>query len=52
MSRTLIAVTDSPFPSLAPAIAALKRVDPELRMARSASAEEILAVAQIGRAHV
>jgi D-3-phosphoglycerate dehydrogenase len=46
MSRTLIAVTDSPFPSLAPAIAALKRVDPELRMAKSASADDILAVAR------
>src|SRR5882762_9528627 len=45
MSRTLIAVTDSPFPSLAPAMAALKRVDPELRMAKSASADDILAVA-------
>ncbi len=46
MSRILIAVTDSPFPSLAPAIAALKRVDPELRMAKSASADDILAVAR------
>lgn len=46
MSRTLIAVTDSPFPSLDPAIAALKRVDPELRMAKSASADDILAVAR------
>jgi D-3-phosphoglycerate dehydrogenase len=46
MSRTLIAVTDSPFPSLDLAIAALKRVDPELRMAKSASAEDILAVAR------
>jgi len=46
MSRTLVAVTDSPFPSLDPAIAALKRVDPELRMAKSASAEDILAVAR------
>jgi D-3-phosphoglycerate dehydrogenase len=46
MSRTLIAVTDSPFPSLAPAIAALERVDPELRMAKSASADDILAVAR------
>jgi D-3-phosphoglycerate dehydrogenase / 2-oxoglutarate reductase len=45
MSRALIAVTDSPFPSLDPAVAALKRVDPELRMAKSASAEDILAVA-------
>jgi D-3-phosphoglycerate dehydrogenase / 2-oxoglutarate reductase len=46
MSRTLIAVTDSPFPSLDPAIAALKRVDPELRMAKSASVDDILAVAR------
>jgi D-3-phosphoglycerate dehydrogenase len=46
MSRTLIAVTDSPFPSLDLAVAALKRVDPELRMAKSASAEDILAVAR------
>jgi D-3-phosphoglycerate dehydrogenase len=46
MNRTLIAVTDSPFPSLAPAAAALERVDPELRMAKSAAAEDILAVAR------
>jgi D-3-phosphoglycerate dehydrogenase len=46
MPRTLIAVTDSPFPSLDPAKAALQRVDPELRMAKSASAEDILAVAR------
>jgi D-3-phosphoglycerate dehydrogenase / 2-oxoglutarate reductase len=46
MSRPLIAVTDSPFPSLDPAKAALARLDPELRMAKSASAEDILAVAR------
>jgi D-3-phosphoglycerate dehydrogenase len=46
MARPLIAVTDSVFPSLDPAIAALKRVDPELRMAKSAEAEDILAVAR------
>ena len=46
MSRTLIAVTDSPFPSLDPAIAALRRVDPELRMAKSASADDILEIAR------
>ena len=46
MPRTLIAVTDSPFPSLDPAKAALKRVDPELRMAKSPSAADILAVAR------
>jgi D-3-phosphoglycerate dehydrogenase len=46
MPRPLIAVTDSPFPSLDPARAALARVDPELRMAKSASADDILAVAR------
>src|SRR4030081_2462546 len=46
MARFLIAVTDSPFPSLDPAKAALKRVDPELRMAKSTSADDILAVAR------
>ena len=46
MPRLLIAVTDSPFPSLDPAKAALKRLDPELRLAKSASAEDILAVAR------
>ena len=46
MPRTLIAVTDSPFPSLDPARAALARIDPELRMAASSSANDILAVAR------
>jgi D-3-phosphoglycerate dehydrogenase len=46
MSRPLIAVTDSPFPSLDPAKAALARLDPELRMAKSPSAEDILAAAR------
>jgi D-3-phosphoglycerate dehydrogenase / 2-oxoglutarate reductase len=46
MSRPIIAVTDSPFHSLDPAKAALARVDPELRMAKSASADDILAVAR------
>jgi D-3-phosphoglycerate dehydrogenase len=44
MARFLIAVTDSPFPSLDPAKAALARLDFELRMAKSPSAEDILAV--------
>jgi D-3-phosphoglycerate dehydrogenase len=44
MSRTVIAVTDSPFPSLDPAKAALKHLDPEIRMAKSASADDILAI--------
>ena len=46
MPRTLIAITDSPFPSLDPAKKALARLDPEYRMAKSASAEDILAVAR------
>src|SRR3990170_109535 len=46
MSQPLIAVTDSPFPSLDPAKAALARLKPELRMAKSTSAEDILAVAR------
>src|ERR1043166_7431676 len=46
MPRTLIAVTDSPFPSLAPAEGALARLDPELRMAKSPAEDDILAVAR------
>lgn len=47
MAHPLIAVTDSPFPSLEPAKAALARVDPQpLRIAKSSSAEDILAVAR------
>ncbi len=46
MPRPLIAVTDSPFPSLDPAKAALARIDPELRIAKSPSADDVLAVAR------
>jgi D-3-phosphoglycerate dehydrogenase len=46
MTRPIIAVTDSVFPSLDPAMKALARVDPELRMAKSTGAEDILAVAR------
>ena len=46
MARPLIAVTDSVFPSLDPAMAALKRLDPDVRMAKSGSPEDILAVAR------
>jgi D-3-phosphoglycerate dehydrogenase len=46
MPRTLIAVTDSPFPSLDPAKKALARLDPEYRMSKSPAAEDILAVAR------
>ena len=46
MPRLTIAITDSPFPSLDPAKQALARLDPEYRMAKSASADDILAVAR------
>ena len=46
MSRPLIAVADSVFPSLDPAVAALKRLDPEIRMAKSSNASDILDVAR------
>jgi D-3-phosphoglycerate dehydrogenase / 2-oxoglutarate reductase len=46
MPRTIIAVTDSPFPSLDPAKKALARLDPEYRMAKSQSPEDILSVAR------
>src|SRR5580704_10801915 len=46
MARPLIAVTDSVFPSLDLAIAALKRINPELRMAKSTAPDDILAVAR------
>jgi len=46
MSQVTIAVTDSPFPSLDPAKKALARLNPEYRMAKSASADDILAVAR------
>src|SRR6184192_3836068 len=46
MPRTIIAITDSPFPSLEPAKKALARLDPEYRMAASPAADDILAVAR------
>src|ERR1700752_2763066 len=46
MPRTIIAITDSPFPSLEPAKKALERLAPEFRMAKSPSADDILAVAR------
>jgi D-3-phosphoglycerate dehydrogenase len=46
MAQTVIAITDSPFPSLDPAKKALARLSPEYRMAKSASADDILAVAR------
>jgi D-3-phosphoglycerate dehydrogenase len=47
MTRPIIAVTDSPFPSLDPvkeALAAAK-LDPDIRMSKSTAVEDILAVA-------
>ena len=46
MTRPLIAVTDSVFPSLDQAMAALKRLDPEIRIAKSADKADILDVAR------
>jgi D-3-phosphoglycerate dehydrogenase len=46
MPGVVIAITDSPFPSLDPAKQALARLDPQYRMADSASEADILAVAQ------
>jgi D-3-phosphoglycerate dehydrogenase len=46
MPRPLIAITDSPFPSLDPAKQALAGLDPEYRMAASPAADDILAVAR------
>jgi D-3-phosphoglycerate dehydrogenase len=46
MPRPVIAVTDSPFPSLDPAKAALAHLEPDIRMSKSASPEDILAVAR------
>src|ERR1700681_2338718 len=46
MTKPTIAITDSVFPSLDPAKKALARLDPEYRMAKSAAADDILAVAR------
>ncbi len=45
MSSTLIAVADTVFPSLDPALQALAAVEPELKIAEDASVDNILAVA-------
>lgn len=47
MTRPIIAVTDSPFPSLDPVKAALAgaKLDPDIRMSKSTSVDDILAVA-------
>jgi D-3-phosphoglycerate dehydrogenase len=46
MAGPVIAVTDSVFPSLDPAKAALAKLNPTFRMAKSPNADDILAVAR------
>jgi D-3-phosphoglycerate dehydrogenase len=46
MAGPVIAVTDSVFPSLDPAKAALARLDPTYRMSKSVNADDIVAVAK------
>ena len=46
MAGPVIAVTDSVFPSLDPAKAALARLDPTYRMAKSVNPDDIVAVAK------
>ncbi|MGB8445329.1 MAG: C-terminal binding protein [Pseudolabrys sp.] len=46
MAGPVIAVTDSVFPSLDPAKAALARLNPTYRMSKSVNAEDIVAVAE------
>jgi len=46
MSRPIVAVADSPFPTLDPAKKALERVNAEVRMSKSSSLEDILEVAR------
>ncbi|HEX2216580.1 MAG TPA: C-terminal binding protein [Xanthobacteraceae bacterium] len=46
MPRPIVAVADSVFPTLDPARAALKRVDPEIRMSKSGNVDDILEVAR------
>lgn len=46
MRRPLIAVADSVFPSLDPALKALSHLDPEIRIAKSTSTNDIIEVAR------
>jgi D-3-phosphoglycerate dehydrogenase len=46
MASPVIAVTDNVFPSLDPAMSVLKRLDPQMRFAKSSGADDILAVAR------
>jgi len=46
MAGPVIAITENVFPTLDPALNELKRLNPTVRMAKSTSAEDILAVAK------
>lgn len=46
MSSPVIAIADSPFPSLDPVKEALAKLNPEFRISKSSSAEDILEVAR------
>ena len=46
MSSPVIAIADSPFPSLDPVKEALAKLNPEFRVSKSSSAEDILEVAR------
>ena len=46
MTKPIVAVTDSPFPSLDPVKAALAKLDADIRMSKSNSADDIIAVAR------
>jgi D-3-phosphoglycerate dehydrogenase len=46
MSGPIVAIADSPFPSLDPVERVLRPLDAELRVSRSGAAEDILAVAR------
>jgi len=46
MSAPVIAIADSPFPSLDPVKEALAKLNPEFRLSKSSSAEDILEVAR------
>ena len=46
MTKTLVAVTDSPFPNLDPATQVLSELNAELRLAKGTTPEDILAIAR------
>jgi D-3-phosphoglycerate dehydrogenase len=46
MTKTLVAVTDSPFPNLDPATQVLAEINAELKLAKGTTPEDILAIAR------